>query len=647
MADYHVRILPDNKLVTISDEQNLLKAMTAAGMPLQTSCGGRGTCGQCRVSIKEGQVCSPEAGTISKEEQLLGYVLACQSWPASDLVVEVPVDAKLGEHRVLLGEELEVQEARHGEDAEAFILCGENGCPAVELPVYRKIELKIPQPSLDDPEDDWGRLTRAIRGKTGITQLSTTLNVLRTLPQVLRDAGWDVSVALAEKDTLQCVEIAGVEPNSNGQKCYGLTVDIGTTTVAAELVDLATGQSGGAKGTFNRQSVYGDDVISRIIHAEEDRNGLEELQKAILETINNLINDLAGGLGIEQSDIRAAVCAGNTAMTHLFLGIEPAYIRLEPYTPAVNHIPAVQAGQVGLNIHPQAWVRFIPGTASYVGGDITAGVLATGMSDTGSLTLFIDIGTNGEMVLGNKEWLIACACSAGPAFEGGGLRYGMRAMDGAIEQVRITAGGSTVQYSTIGGVTPLGICGTGLIDCVAWLYRAGVIDRGGAFAPHSSSSRIRDAAGEKEFILVWSGEAGGSSDISISEAEIKYILRSKAAVYAGIRSLLQMVGLPFEAIERVVIAGGFGRYINIREAINIGLLPDIPVPKYAYIGNSSLKGARLSLLSKSARDAVEEIAGKITYLELSTGNTFMEEFVSALFIPHTDLELFPTAARRK
>jgi uncharacterized 2Fe-2S/4Fe-4S cluster protein (DUF4445 family) len=223
----------------------------------------------------------------------------------------------------------------------------------------------------------------------------------------------------------------------------------------------------------------------------------------------------------------------------------------------------------------------------------------------------------------------------------------MRAMDGAIEKVRIASGGSKVQYGTIGGGAPLGICGTGLIDCIAWLYRAGVIDRSCSFAPLTTNSRVRDAGGEKEFVLAWSGETGGSSDISISEAEIKHILRSKAAVYAGIRSMLQMVGLPFEAIERVVIAGGFGRYINIREAINIGLLPDIPVHKYAYIGNSSLKGARLALLSKSARDAVEEIAGKITYLELSTGNIFMEEFVSALFIPHTDLELFPTAARLK
>ena len=647
MADYHVRVLPNNKLITLSDEQNLLSALAAAGMPLQASCGGRGTCGQCRVIIKEGQVCSTEAGTISQEEQRRGYVLACQSRPASDLAVEVPAGTKLGEHRVLLGEEQEARGARHGEDAEAFILYGDNSYPAVERPVYRKIRLKIPQPTLDDPADDCGRLTRATRGETGIERLSVSLNVLRDLPRVLRDAGWDVSVALAEKDTWQGVEIAGVEPYSSGQKYYGLAVDIGTTTVAAELVDLETGRTGGAGGTFNRQSVYGDDVISRIIHTEENPGGLAELQKAILETVNDLIKDLAEGLGIEQADIRAVVCAGNTAMTHFFLGIDPAYIRLEPYTPAANNIPVVQAGQAGLHIHPQAWVRFIPGTASYVGGDITAGVLATGMSEADTLTLFIDIGTNGEMVLGNNEWLISCACSAGPAFEGGGLRYGMRAMDGAIENVRIAAGGSTIRYSTIGGGAPLGICGTGLIDCVAWLYRSGVIDRGGSFAPHTPSPRVRDAGVGKEFVLAWSGEAGGGSDISISEAEIKYILRSKAAVYAGIRSMLQMVGLPFEAIERVVIAGGFGRYINIREAINIGLLPDIPVQKYAYIGNSSLKGARLSLLSKAARDAAEKIAGKITYLELSAGNTFMEEFVSALFIPHTDLELFPTAARRK
>jgi len=323
------------------------------------------------------------------------------------------------------------------------------------------------------------------------------------------------------------------------------------------------------------------------------------------------------------------------------MGLDPTYIRLEPYTPVVNAIPPVRAAFVGMDINPQAWVQFIPGVAGYMGGDITAGVLVTGMAFADGVNLFIDIGTNGEMVLGGKEWLLSCACSAGPAFEGGGIRHGMRAMRGAIEQVEITRGGREVKYATVGNAPPAGICGSGLIESVSQMYRAGIIDRGGKLISDSDIPRVRDAEDGREFVLARSAETGLSEDITLSEAEVKNLIRSKAAIFAGIRTMLQKVGLPFEAIERVFIAGGFGRHINIRDAVNIGLFPDIPVEKYVYVGNSALKGARMALLSRRARDLTKEIAEKMTYLELSAGSTFMEEYISALFIPHTDLGLFP------
>lgn len=645
MPTFAVYFLPDQQSTTIDETESILQAVKAAGIPLKTSCGGGGTCGQCRVLLRKGRVKSPESGPLTGEEKEQGYILACRSYPESDLVLEIPPGSRLGEHRVVLDEGPAAAEkaADHGFAAGLLAEGPEAGPGLADLPVYKKVKLVLPEPTPADPEDDLSRLVRVIRKETGIQHLRPTLEVLRVLPRVLRQGRWEVTVALATGRGHPAVVITGIEPGHTANRDYGLALDLGTTTIAAALVDLESSGVVDVKGTYNRQSLCGDDIITRIIYAQESPEGLRELQQAALATVNDLIEELAGGQGISRTRIRAVYCAGNTVMTHLFLGLDPAQIRLEPYVPAANNIPALQAQQVGLQLDPQAWVQFIPGTASYIGGDITSGVLFTGMAFSDQLVLFLDIGTNGEMVLGGRDWLISCACSAGPAFEGGGIRHGMRAMRGAMEKLEITEGGRGVHYSTVGDVPPVGICGSGLVDGIDSLYRAGIMDRSGNFISGADLPRLRETAEGKEFVLAWSGEAGQATDITLSEVEVKNLIRSKAAVYAGIRTMLQMVGLPLEAIDRVVIAGGFGRYINIRKAISIGLLPDIPLEKYVYVGNSSLKGARLALLSGKAREALDDITGKMTYLDLSEGNTFMEEFVSALFIPHTDLTLFPNA----
>ncbi|OPY58530.1 MAG: NADH oxidoreductase hcr [Pelotomaculum sp. PtaU1.Bin035] len=639
-----MRFFPGGRQVVIGEYESLIKAMTKANIPIVASCGGEGVCSRCKVLIKEGQVKSLSTGKLTGEEQEQGYVLACRSFPESHLVVEVSEESKLGVHQVVLGEGGGNLKGRaDGSKPGDSILSGSNGLCAggSGVPLFRKLCLVMPEPDINDSEDDLGRLVRVIRSVTGIKHLQTNLDVLRTLPQVLRQSGWKVTVSLTGDGRYQAVEITEVEPGHTAGQYYGLAVDIGTTSVVAQLVDLENGRVVGIKGTYNKQAAFGDDVISRIIFASE--GGLGELQKAIVDTINELIEELAKEQKIKPVDIRAVVCAGNTTMSHLFLGIDPTFIRIEPYTPATNSIPAVRAGHAGLNTHPLALIRCLPGIGSYVGGDITAGVLITGMAFSGKLTLFIDIGTNGEIVLGNQEWLISCACSAGPAFEGGGLRHGMRAMRGAIEHIKIASGGADVEYKTVGGAPPVGICGSGLIDCVAGLYRAGIIDRGGNFITAGSTPRLRESIEGMEFVVSWSGESGGRVDITISEAEVKNLIRSKAAVYAGIRCMLQTVGLPAEAIDRIIIAGGFGQYINVRDAVNIGLLPDVPVEKYSYVGNSSVKGAQTALISGRAWEEIDEIIHKMTYMELSAGSTFMDEFVSALFIPHTDLNLFPSA----
>lgn len=636
MPGYTVTFIPENKDVMINENESLLHAINLARIPVKASCGGSGTCGSCKIIIKDGRVRISDEMTLDRKDRESGCLPACRCYPLGDLVVEVPADTRTSEKSVLMDNSFDTETEKYS----GVILS--NKYPAGRH-VFKKIKISVPVPSLNDPIDDLSRLERSVTKDTGLENIRPAMNLMRILPKTLRQGGWSITVALSEVPGSEWVEMDCVEDGSENRKCYGLAVDIGTTTVAAQLVDLESGDIAGAKGTFNRQSSFGDDVITRIIYC--DGHGVVSLQKAVLETINDLIDEMVRDSGIEPSDIKAAFCAGNTTMTHMLLGLDPANIRLEPYTPVANKYPAIRASEAGLNIYNNAWVHIAPGTSSYVGGDITAGLLVTGMAYDGDLSLFIDIGTNGEMVLGNKEWLVSCACSAGPAFEGWGIRHGMQASAGAIEKVVISSGGQRVDYSTVGNRPPRGICGSGLIDTVSWLYKAGVVDRTGSFIPDAGNTRVRESGAGWEFVLVWAGEAGNHSDIFLTEAEIKNLIRSKAAVYAGIRTMLNMVGLPVEAIKKVFIAGGFGRQINLREAINIGLFPDIPLDKYVYLGNSALKGTRLALISGEARELLNEIPGRITYLELSTGNLFMEEFISALFIPHTELSLFPTVGR--
>jgi len=629
MPTFKVHFLPDDKKIFIDEKSNLLAAAAKAGISIKGVCGGNGTCGRCKVRIKEGSINFTQKGKLSEEEIASGYVLACQSFPETDVVVEIPESSRLSEHQVLLDE-----------SSESSIL-SEQSISEIDYgfePLYKKIQIELPEPTLEDSLDDLNRLFNSVRKKTGIENLRADLDLVQRLPATLRKHNWKVDVGLSS-----CRGYTGITSLTSGWKkniYYGLAVDIGTTTVVVDLIDLVDGKSLGSKGTYNRQAIYGDDVISRIIYS--DKHGQEELQNAIIKTINQLIAELKKEYSIESTDILCVVCAGNTTMTHLFLGIDPTYIRLEPYTPAANNYPPVKAHELGLDVNPQAWVHCLPGVSSYVGGDITSGVLVTGMTESDELTLFIDIGTNGEMVLGNKEWLISCSCSAGPAFEGSGLEHGMRAMRGAIERIKILPGGFGVEYNTVGGAKPVGICGSGLIDCMASLYEAGVIDRTGKFVEGLATPRVRENNEGKEFVLVWAEESGKGEDVTISEADIKTLIRSKAAVFAGIRSMLNMVGLEMDIINRVLIAGGFGRYINVHDAIRIGLLPDFDIDKYVYIGNSSVKGAKAVLCSKNARDEADEIAKKMTYLELSIGNLFMDEFMKAMFLPHTDLSLFPS-----
>ncbi|MEW6069964.1 MAG: ASKHA domain-containing protein, partial [Candidatus Thermoplasmatota archaeon] len=417
---------------------------------------------------------------------------------------------------------------------------------------------------------------------------------------------------------------------------------IGTTTVVATLIDLNEGKIIDTASDYNKQIICGADVISRIDYAEEEKHGLKKLNSLVIETINYLIKELIANNNIRREEISYIVTAGNTTMTHLLLNLSPSYIKREPYIPTANLIKEIKAQEIGVEL-PNAYLYCTPGRSAYVGGDITADILASGMHKQEALSMLIDVGTNGEVVLGNKDWLVACSCSAGPAFEGGEVDYGTRAVKGAIEKVRITTQ-LEVEYSVIGGVKPIGICGSGLIDLLGELFRCGIIDKSGRIKD-LDIKRIREGKEGKEFVVVWSKATKIGKDLVISEADIRNIVRTKAAIYAATSLLLKTMGYEIEDLSQIFIAGAFGNYLDARKSILTGILPDVSVEKLKFIGNGALTGAQLILLSKEKKKEAEEIFRKITYIDLSTNPKFFEEFTSALFLPHTNLELFPSVKK--
>jgi uncharacterized 2Fe-2S/4Fe-4S cluster protein (DUF4445 family) len=421
----------------------------------------------------------------------------------------------------------------------------------------------------------------------------------------------------------------------------GVAIDLGTTSVVAYLVDFVTGRVTDSASAYNKQISCGDDVISRIIYSKR-KLGLERLQKLAVETINDLLEELQQRNGIEQREIHELAIAGNTTMTHLLLGLEPRALREEPYIPTIASAPKLIANELGFNANPVARVHILPSVGAYVGGDITAGVISSGMYATEKLTLFIDIGTNGEMVLGTKDWLLSCACSAGPAFEGGGVRNGMRASQGAIEDVFIDDVTLEPIFRTIDDAPAVGICGSGLIDLLGELFLTGIVDKSGHIDRNAPTERVRVLDGVPEYVVCRAGEGGAQKDIALTESDITSLLRAKAAIYAGFEVLCASVGVDLADVEQIFIGGAFGQYLNVEKAIRIGLLPDQPVERFHFLGNTSALGAFATLLCISVRHDVADVASKMTYLELSADNTFMDEYTSALFLPHTDLTGFPS-----
>ncbi|NOX97119.1 MAG: DUF4445 domain-containing protein [Nitrospirae bacterium] len=643
MSECKVTFYPEGKSVTVEKGEDLLHAAVAARVYINSSCGGDGVCGRCRVIIKKGEVVSDPTGRLSDGEREKGYCLACRTTVKTDVDVEVPPESRLEEEQILT-EEAKVSRLAglYSRAEEIEVISEGKESLFTHSPLATKVYLELPPPTLQDNISDLERLYREIRRGGDIPIMQTGLANVKRLGHLLRESNWRVTVTLGKRNGT--VEIVFVEPGDTSGKNYGVAIDVGTTTVVAQLVNLNTRQVLSTKATHNIQASYGEDVISRIIYASE-KDGLERLHHAVIDCINGLISSLVQEHNLSLNDIIAVMCAGNMTMTHLLLRVDPSYLRREPYVPTANFVPVIRASEAGIKTNPRGLLSCLPGVSSYVGGDITAGTLASGLSDSEDISLLIDVGTNGEIVLGNKDWLVCCSSSAGPAFEGCGVKCGMRAVKGAIQRVEINSR-YEVKYHAIGEGKPRGICGSGFIDSLSELLKAGIIDRSGRMKKGLETPRLREGEEGLEFILAWEQEAEGDHDIVVSETDIANLIRSKGAVYAGVSVLIRSMGLRFEDLKHIYIAGGFGNYLNIEKAVLIGLLPDIPRDRIHFIGNSSLTGARQAMLSYEALNKVKEIAHKMTYFELSVDPIFMDEYTAALFLPHTDMKLFPSVGEK-
>ena len=629
-----VAFLPGGEMAQVPAGTPLLDAAAAAGVTIDAPCGGQGRCGRCRVTVAGEGLERCDHGRLTAAEVATGAALACRSFVAG------PVEVTLPYRRT--------EEVRpHGHAAAQPELLPVH-CDWRQNPAVRTFCMNIEPPSLNDNTSDLDRLRRELARQHGLEELRAELPIVKDLGRRLRDADWRVCLTLEMRDWVYGSylppRLIDVRPAGDPGFNYGLAVDVGTTSVVAYLVDFTTARVTDSSSAYNKQIACGEDVISRIVYAKR-KGGLERLQALVVETINELIAKLEARTGVAGRDIFEIAVAANTTMTHLLLGLDPRSLREEPYIPTVSVAPKLVAAELGLHVNPAARVHAMPAVGSYVGGDITAGVISSGMYATDRLTLFIDIGTNGEIVLGDKDWLIACACAAGPAFEGGGVEHGMRASSGAIEDVWVNAESYEPSFRTIDDAPAVGLCGSGLIDLLGELFATGVLDKSGridrGLAAVTPRVRLGDG-GAAQYVVAFAHEAGADHDIVITESDVTSLLRAKAAIYAGYSVLCRSVGVNLADVEQILIGGAFGQYLDVEKAIRIGLLPDLPVERFHFLGNTSVLGAYSALLCVNVRHDVLDVAAKMTYLELSADNTFMDEYTSALFLPHTDLDTFPT-----
>lgn len=625
---------------TAAPGETLLETARAANVAIDAPCSGNGSCGKCRVKLLEGTVEGLQTSHITDEDYAAGWRLSCASKVSSDVTVMVPDIASAYQSRMKTadlstGEEVAIF-TRLEEDLKAAGVDFSND--------FMETEVTMEEPTLEDTMPDTERLTMALEGALGCDKVCLSYPTVHKLARVLRQSGFHVAVAGTLKDGV--FHAMDVRNANEPQPMCGLAIDIGTTTVSAVITDLKTGRLLAKGSGGNGQIRYGADVINRIVE-QGRKGGVERLQKTIVEeTLQPLTRALCASAKVDADRILRCCVASNTTMNHLLLGVDADPVRMEPYIPTFFHWDGLKAGDIRFVANPDAKVVLAPNIGSYVGGDITAGTLTSRIWDKDEFSLFIDLGTNGEIVFGNRDFMMSCACSAGPAFEGGDISCGMRATDGAVEAVTIDRETLEPTLSIVGkeGQKPVGICGSGIIDVIAELYRTSAISAKGHFV-RENRRILRDEHGMGRYVLAFSNESDTGREIAITEVDIECFIRAKGAIFSAIHIMLSSLDMDVSVLEHIYVAGGIGSGINMENAVRIGMFPDVDRALFQYIGNSSLAGAYALVLSNAAEEKVHELASNMTYLELSTEPKYMEEFVAACFLPHTNKELFPSSVQ--
>ena len=632
----------DPVIATAAPDASLLEVARNANVAIDAPCSGNGSCGKCKVKLIAGELLSPRTGHISEEEYAEGWRLSCGSKILSDVPVLVPDIASAYQSRMKTadlssGEEVAVFEKIQADIKEAGIAFMND---------FLTLDVAMEEPTLDDTMPDNERLIWGVKAVIEVDEVELPYFVVKKLAKVLRESDFKVKVVGEHLDNR--FKVYDIRPAEDETPMVGMAVDIGTTTVAGVLVDLSTGKLLAKASTGNGQIRYGADVINRIVEQGKE-GGVKRLQDAIVkDTLRPVLAGLCASAKIKATQILRVCIASNTTMNHLLLGVDASPVRMEPYIPSFFYIHDLKAVDIGLNVNPSANLRIAPNIGSYVGGDITAGTLATLLWNKEEFSLFVDLGTNGEIVFGNQDFMMSCACSAGPAFEGGDISCGMRATDGAIEAVTLDVETMEPTYRIIGeeGQKPVGLCGSGIIDMISELFRCGIINAKGLFV-REGKRVARDQHGTGRYILATADESATGREVSLTEVDIDSFVRAKGAIYSAIDTLLSSLDMDDSVLEHVYVAGGIGSGINMKNAINIGMFPAVDLEKYAYVGNSSLAGAYAMVLSDQANEKVEELARNMTYVELSTHSGYMDNFVAACFLPHTDAARFPDSIQER
>jgi uncharacterized 2Fe-2S/4Fe-4S cluster protein (DUF4445 family) len=640
--NYQVTFQPSGRLVEVESGISVIKAARLAGVHINASCGGSGVCGKCRVILESGSLTGGKSEKLTDAEYDEGYRQACIATIESNVTLRVTAESELGAGGLSTEVPVRHQARMHVFNIEDL---KEEG---VFVPPIEKKVLHLPEPTHEDNMADAGRIIQGLKNEHNERGMITTLPMLKKTRSALREKDFVATVTLSRPVSEgNKTRIVNIQPGDWTHRNYGLAFDIGTTTVYGSLVDHNTGKLIASSADYNAQISYGEDVISRIVHAEKPK-GLQLMHELVTNTINGLIRRLLTRTNIARNELNSITLSGNTAMTHFLLGLEPHNIRRAPYVPISTFFPPIRAQDIDLDLPLQAVALVYPSISSYVGGDIIAGVMGSGMYRTETVTLYVDIGTNAEIVIGNRDWLVCAACSAGPAFEGGGITHGMRAAAGAIEDFGLNPATYEPMNITIDNKPPVGICGSGLLVIVATLFEYGVIDRQGKFNRELETPRIREGRSGYEYVLTWEAEAGRDSDIVINEVDIENFIRAKAAIYAGCKTLIEGVGLQVTDLEQIILAGAFGSYIDLDSAMTVGLLPEVDPDRILYVGNGSLLGSWMSEMSNHIRRDVVEVVRNMTSFELSEVTDFKDQYIASLFLPHTDISLFPeTCARLK